>query len=93
MKCTILHDLPGRLRVHLCCGRMTLQQADVLEYYLLAVEGVQSVKVFDRTQDAIVVYAADRKTLIQALARFSFAKAEKVQPCAGAYLPRAEPGI
>ena len=56
---------------------MTLQQADVLEYYLLAVEGVQSVKVFDRTQDAIVVYAADRKTLIQALARFSFAKAEK----------------
>ena len=77
MKCTILHDLPGRLQVHLCCGRMTLQQADVLEYYLLAVEGVQSVKVFDRTQDAIVVYAADRKTLIQALARFSFAKAEK----------------
>ena len=77
MKCTILHDLPGRLRVHLCCGRMTLQQANVLEYYLLAVEGVQSVKVFDRTQDAIVVYAADRKTLIQALARFSFAKAEK----------------
>ena len=77
MKCTILHDLSGRLRVHLCCGRMTLQQADVLEYYLLAVEGVQSVKVFDRTQDAIVVYAADRKTLIQALARFSFAKAEK----------------
>ena len=56
---------------------MTLQQADVLEYYLLAVEGVQIVKVFDRTQDAIVVYAADRKTLIQALARFSFAKAEK----------------
>lgn len=56
---------------------MTLQQADVLEYYLLVVEGVQSVKVFDRTQDAIVVYAADRKTLIQALARFSFAKAEK----------------
>ena len=77
MKCTILHDLPGRLRVHLCCGRMTLQQADVLEYYLLAVDGVQSVKVFDRTQDAIVVYAADRKNLIQALARFSFAKAEK----------------
>ena len=79
--------------MHLFCGRMTLQQADVLEYYLLAVEGVQSVKVFDLTQDAIVVYAADQKTLIQALARFSFAKAEKVQPCDGAYLPRAELGI
>ena len=47
MKCTILHDLPGRLRVHLCCGRMTLRQADVLEYYLRAVDGVKSVKVYD----------------------------------------------
>ena len=43
MKCTILHDLPGRLRVHLCCGRMTLSQADVLEYYLRAQDGVQIV--------------------------------------------------
>ena len=47
MKCTILHDLPGRLRVHLCCGRMSLSQADVLEYYLLAVDGVRSVKVYE----------------------------------------------
>ena len=34
MKCTILHESAGRLRVHLCCARMTLHQADVLEYYL-----------------------------------------------------------
>ena len=66
MKCTILHDLPGRLRVHLCCGRMTLQQADVLEYYLLAVDGVKSVKVYDRTRDAVVVYEAEREKLIRA---------------------------
>ena len=45
MKCTILHDTAGRLRVHLCCKRMTLRQADVLEYYLLAVDGVRFVKV------------------------------------------------
>ncbi len=79
MKCTILHDLPGRLRVHLCCGRMTLQQADVLEYYLLAVDGVKSVKVYDRTRDAVVVYEAERETLIRALARFAFDKAEKME--------------
>ena len=78
MKCTILHDLPGRLRVHLCCGRMTLQQADVLEYYLLAVDGVKSVKVYDRTQDAVVVYEVERKALLRALACFSFDKAEKM---------------
>ena len=79
MKCTILHDLPGRLRVHLCCGRMTLSQADVLEYYLLSVAGVKSVKVYDRTRDAVVVYAGARAGVIRALADFSFAKAEKLE--------------
>ena len=76
MKCTILHDLPGRLRVHLCCGRMTLPQADALEYYLRAQNGVRSVKVYDRTQDAVIVYRADRAALVHALAAFSFDKAE-----------------
>ena len=79
MKCTIQHDLPGRLRVHLCCGRMTLSQADVLEYYLLALEGVKSVKVYDRTRDAVVVYDGARAGVVRALAAFSFAKAEKLE--------------
>ena len=78
MKCTILHDTAGRLRVHLCCKRMTLRQADVLEYYLLAVDGVRSVKVYDRTRDAVVVYDVERERMIRALARFSFEKAEKL---------------
>ena len=78
MKCTILHDTAGRLRVHLCCKRMTLRQADVLEYYLLAVDGVRSVKVYDRTRDAVVVYDAERERMIRALAQFSFEKAEKL---------------
>ena len=78
MKCKILHDTAGRLRVHLCCKRMTLRQADVLEYYLLAVDGVRSVKVYDRTRDAVVVYDAERERMIRALARFSFEKAEKL---------------
>ncbi len=78
MKCKILHDTAGRLRVHLCCKRMTLRQADVLEYYLLAVDGVRSVKVYDRTRDAVVVYDAERECMIRALARFSFEKAEKL---------------
>ena len=78
MKCKILHDTAGRLRVHLCCKRMTLRQADVLEYYLLAVDGVRSVKVYDRTRDAVVVYDAEWERMIRALARFSFEKAEKL---------------
>ena len=40
MKCSILHESAGRLRVRLHCPAMTLRQADVLEYYLRAVDGV-----------------------------------------------------
>ena len=75
MRCTILHDIPGRIRVHLCCGRMTLQHADILEYYLRAVDGVKSVKVYDRTRDAVVLYDTERENIIRALASFSFTKA------------------
>ena len=76
MKCKILHESAGRMRVHLNCRRMTLHQADVLEYYLRNVDGVREVSVFDRTQDAVITYRADRAALIRALAAFSFDKAE-----------------
>ena len=42
MKCKILHEARGHMRVHLVCGRMTLKEADVLEYYLRAVDGVKT---------------------------------------------------
>ena len=76
MKCKILHESAGRMRVHLACRRMTLRQADVLEYYLRNVDGVSEVAVYDRTQDAVIAYRADRAALIRALAAFSFDKAE-----------------
>ncbi|MCI6865391.1 MAG: heavy metal translocating P-type ATPase [Oscillibacter sp.] len=79
MKCKILHETTGRLRVHLCCGRMTLSQEDVLEYYLRARDGVQEVRVYDRTQDAVVVYGGKREDIISALAQFSFAEADAME--------------
>lgn len=79
MKCKILHEARGHMRVHLVCGRMTLKEADILEYYLRAVDGVKEVKVYDRTQDAVIVYQNDRTSLIRALATFSFAKAESME--------------
>ena len=78
MKCSILHESRGRMRVHLHCGRMSLRQADVLEYYLKNEQAVCSVAVFDRTQDAVVCYSGDRAAVISALARFSFARAEEM---------------
>lgn len=49
MKCNILHESPNRLRVHLHCARMSLHEADLLEYYLRSVDGVTEVTVYDRT--------------------------------------------
>lgn len=79
MKCTILHESAGRLRVHMQCARMTLHQADVLEYYLRNVPGITEVKVYDRTQDAVMLYSTQRSAVIAALAAFSFPKAEAME--------------
>ena len=76
MKCSILHESRGRMRVHLHCGRMSLHQADVLEYYLKNVPDVLDVTVYDRTQDAVVRYKGSRSAVVAALAAFAFARAE-----------------
>lgn len=76
MKCLVLHDSQGRLRVHLCINRMSLHSADVLEYYLRGVAGVTDVKVYDRTCDATVIYSGARADVIKAFAAFSPTKAE-----------------
>ena len=47
-----------------------------MEYYLRAQDGVKSVKVYDRTRDAVVVYDSERSDMIAAFAKFSFAGAE-----------------
>ena len=72
MKCNILHETPGRMRVHLALRRMSLREADLLEYDLKGVAGVVSVKVFDRTQDAGITYTCPRADIVRALSSFSF---------------------
>ena len=51
---------------------MTLRQADLLEYWLLAAEGVTDVSVYDRTCDAVICYQGQRSAVIQALSSFSY---------------------
>ena len=72
MKCRISHESRGRIRVHAMIPRMTLEQADILEYYLKDVSGVTKVRVYDRTQDAVIEYDGDRQAVITALSEFSF---------------------
>ena len=71
MKCRILSEIDGRMRVRLSLPRMSLKQADIVEEYLGAVAGVKSVKVFDRNCDVVVEYS-DRTAVVSALAGFSF---------------------
>ena len=72
MKCKILHETKGRIRVHFCQKRMTLRQADMAEYTLSAVSGVTKVTVFDRTCDVTVHYTCPRKAVIAVLRAFSY---------------------
>ena len=72
MKCKIMHETKGRLRVHFCLSRMTLHEADIAEYSLCALSGVKGVKVFERTCDAVITFVCPREDVINALARLSF---------------------
>ena len=80
MKWNILHESPGRIRVHAMQKRMTMEQADILEYYLKAQEGVIEAKVYDRTGDAVIFYEGKREGMILALSRFSYKGNEGLVP-------------
>ena len=71
MRFIIRSDVKGRIRVHADMARMSLEDADVLEYYLRSLEGVKRVKVYDRTCDAAIEYTCSRESVIDALAMFS----------------------
>ena len=80
MKCKILHESPGRMRIRTLCGAMSLRQADILEAYLKKVDGAKSVQVYDRTGDAVICYAGSRNAMLHALAVFSYARSEELAP-------------
>ena len=81
MKCKILHESAGRLRIHAEQPRMTLRQADILEAYLRRVAGVTDIKVYDRTCDAVICCrAGTRGSVIAALSAFSYEAASELAP-------------
>ena len=80
MKCKILHESAGRLRIHAEQGRMTLRQADILEAYLRRVNGVTEVAVYDRTCDAVIHFHGAREALVSALAAFSYEASAALAP-------------
>ncbi|MBR2829799.1 MAG: heavy metal translocating P-type ATPase [Solobacterium sp.] len=80
MKCRILHESMGRLRVHLMQGYMTLDQADILEYYLKSFDFITDAVVYERTADAVIRYQGDRAEVIRALSSFRYEESRDLVP-------------
>ena len=76
MKCTILHESRGRMRVHVCAVRMTLHRADVLEAYLNHHDAIEHATVYERTGDVVILYSGSRAAAVAALSGYRFDVAE-----------------
>ena len=72
MKFQIKHECRGRIRVQAMQQRMTLEQADMLEAWLLTLPQVERASVHERTRCAVIEYQGDRQDLLRALAGFSY---------------------
>lgn len=76
MKFRILHEIKGRMRIHIAQKTMTDREADTLQYYLENCEMVLDAKVYERTQDAVIRFSGERERVIGVLRAFSY---ERVQ--------------
>ncbi len=87
MKCKILHESNGRLRVRILRYRMTYEQADRLEYFLRSLDGVTKVNVNDRTLDAVIFFNGHkegvRDCIVKSLSSFDIENTEVEVPTQG----------
>ncbi|RJW48890.1 heavy metal translocating P-type ATPase [Clostridiales bacterium TF09-2AC] len=72
MKFVIRHELRGRVRIHLYQKGMNLRQADLLQYHISSLPGVRSVKVYERTADAVILFDGSRSEILEGICCFSY---------------------
>ncbi|MGN0385145.1 MAG: heavy metal translocating P-type ATPase [Lachnospiraceae bacterium] len=72
MKFQILHEIKGRMRIHIIQKRMTDVEADTLDYYLNQCKDILSAKVYERTQNVVICYGGDRKEIISILQKADY---------------------
>ena len=77
MKFIIKHEIKGRIRISLDRKFHTVREADVLEQYLLGLDGVTAAKVYERTADAVIYYKEDREAVLVQVAAFDGQITEK----------------
>ena len=76
MNAVIMHESRGRIRLRMKQEKMTLQQADLLEAYLLRQPWAAEVTVHERTCGVIIRYTGTRDQVLDAIRKFSWKKAE-----------------
>lgn len=76
MKFIIKHQIKGRIRVHLVQNKMSVKQADIVQYYLENFAFVTKAKVYEQTADVAIQYTGEINSVVKALKVFSYDKAE-----------------
>ena len=71
MRFQILHEIKGRMRIHLVQKKLTDEEADKLQAALCQRKEVREVKVYERTQDVVICFAGNRKIIISILQKMS----------------------
>ncbi len=77
MRFQILHESPGRVRLRAVQYGMSMEQADLLEAWVLALPGVDQVTVHERLCSLIILFRGSREDLYARLSRFSYEEAEE----------------
>ncbi len=73
MNFKILHESKKRMRVRMAQKRMTIKEADMLQYYLEGFDFVRKVIVYERTCDVAIYYKDNkRESVIRRLKKFNY---------------------
>ena len=76
MKFIIKNESRGRIRILVPQKRMTFEQADTLQYFLMKLDGVTDAKVNENTCGAVICYRGNRDEILKELKRFRYEKVE-----------------
>lgn len=77
MRFQILHEIPGRVRLRAVQHTMSLEQADLLEAWVMALPEVDEVTVHERLCSLIIFFHGKREDLYKRLSRFSYEQAKE----------------
>lgn len=77
MRFQILHESPGRARLRAVQHTMSLEQADLLEAWVMALPEVDEVTVHERLCSLIIFFHGKREDLYNRLSRFSYEQAKE----------------